>query len=423
MEKKQGYSITTYQFRLYQKHLERFVFTKNLYCQVTAFYLALIFDKDFSGLSDYELQRSIEVLTQGEKKKGIEPEYPLPYGKVPLYFRRAALREAAAAARSYISRAEKAGNGKVSIPKSLNTSPVYYKGMYRNLDLHNKQIELKLFNGKEWKWDKYHFTMDGRELVEGVELLSPTIKIDRKQVFLYFPVKQQVDDVRTVKERAGERYLAVSLQMGEVFAACVAEQPESVKAEERIKRQIYMVRGGKEFYHRRRLLENKLRMAVEAGKREGLPQTTETERIQRIRRKLRYVIKEEAHRVSREIVNFAEKENCRVIAIPDYQGNLGLNRKPYFQYSDYDWIGRRIIEYTAYKSFQKGIVLCRIPVKGISEKCSQCGAKIKRYNEGHKPGMGYLGGRLYLCPNGHKGNTAINTAENIGIRYRELYWG
>jgi len=402
--------------------LERFVFTKNLYCQVTAFYLALIFDKDFSGLSDYELQRSIEVLTQGEKKKGIEPEYPLPYGKVPLYFRRAALREAAAAARSYISRAEKAGNGKVSIPKNLNTSPVYYKGMYRNLDLHNKQIELKLFNGKEWKWDKYHFTMDGRELVEGVELLSPTIKIDRKQVFLYFPVKQQVDDVRTVKERAGERYLAVSLQMGEVFAACVAEQPESVKAEERIKRHIYMVRGGKKFYHRRRLLEDKLRLAVEAGKREGLPQTTETERIQRIRRKLRYVIKEEAHRVSREIVNFAEKENCRVIAIPDYQGNLGLNRKPYFQYSDYDWIGRRIIEYTAYKSFQKGIVLCRIPVKGISEKCSQCGAKIKRYNEGHKPGMGYLGGRLYLCPNGHKGNTAINIAENIGIRYRELYW-
>ena len=111
-----------------------------------------------------------------------------------------------------------------------------------------------------------------------------------------------------------------------------------------------------------------------------------------------------------------------MIAIPDYQGNLGLNRKPYFQYSDYDWIGRRIIEYTAYKSFQKGIVLCRIPVKGISEKCSQCGAKIKRYNEGHKPGMGYLGGRLYLCPNGHKGNTAINIAENIGIRYRELYW-
>ena len=148
MEKKQGYSITTYQFRLYQKHLERFVFTKNLYCQVTAFYLALIFDKDFSGLSDYELQRSIEVLTQGEKKKGIEPEYPLPYGKVPLYFRRAALREAAAAARSYISRAEKAGNGKVSIPKNLNTSPVYYKGMYRNLDLHNKQIELKLLMEK-----------------------------------------------------------------------------------------------------------------------------------------------------------------------------------------------------------------------------------------------------------------------------------
>lgn len=438
MEGKQGYSITTYRFRLYRKHPEWFVCTKELYSKTADFYLSLILDRELSGLSDYELQRAVEVLSQGEKKKGIAPECPVPYGKLPLYFRRAALREAAAAARSYMARAKREdGDGRAArMPESLDTSPVYYKGMYRNLDLSSHKIELKLFTGTEWKWDTWHFTTDGRELSEDAELLSPTIKIEGKQIFLHFPVKQPVDDVRAVRERAGERYLAVSLQLGEVFAACVAERPdmeengekaeeetdcqERTETEEPSERRIRMIRGGKEFSHRRRLLENKLKQAVEDGKKAGLTQTAETERI---RRKLKYIIREEAHRVSREIVNFAEEERCRVIAVPDYQGNPGLNKKPYLPSSDYDWIGRRIIEYTAYKSFQKGIVLCRIPVKGISESCSRCGAKIRRYNEGHRPGEGYLGGRLYVCPNGHRGNTAVNTAENVGKRYREAYWG
>ena len=131
-------------------------------------------------------------------------------------------------------------------------------------------------------------------------------------------------------------------------------------------------------------------------------------------------MKEQAHKVSREIVSFAEQMECKVIAVPDYQGNPGFNAKPYLKASDYDWIGRRIIEYTSYKSFQKGIVLCRVPVKGISSECSLCEAKIRRYNEGHKSGTGYLGGRLYECPNGHKGNTALNTARNVRKRYAEM---
>ena len=70
-EKKKGYSITTYRFRLYRKHPEWFVSTKEIYCKVADFYLALILDRGLAFLSDYELQRRVEVLTQGEKKQGI----------------------------------------------------------------------------------------------------------------------------------------------------------------------------------------------------------------------------------------------------------------------------------------------------------------------------------------------------------------
>lgn len=416
---KKGYSITTYRFRLYRKHPEWFVSTKEMYCKVADFYLRLILDREFIHMSDYELQRRVEVLTQGDKKRGICAECPMPYGKVPLYFRRAALREAAAAVKGYISRSSRQPEGlqAASVPRGLDTSPVYYKGMYRNLDLIENKIELKLYNGTEWKWSVYRFTMDGREIPEGAELMSPTIKIEEKQIFLHFPVKQTVEDVRTVKERAGERYLAVSLQLGDVFAACVAETPSIEEVSLVENRRICMVHGGKKFCHRRNLLEERLKQLI----RETEVIDGAAAREEQQREKLRRLIKQQAHQVSREIVDFASKEGCKVIAVPDYQGNPDFDRKPYLSSSTYDWIGRRIIEYTAYKSFQKGIVLCRIPVKGISENCSRCGARIKRYNEGHAPGEGYLGGRIYICPNGHRGNTALNTAENVGIRYREMY--
>lgn len=398
MPEGKGYCITTYKFRLYKKHLDWFMETKKLYCQVAEFYLALIFQEQMAGLSDYELQRKLEILTQGEKRKGTAPVYPLPFGKVPLYFRRAALREAAAAARSYQTRRE-TFKGEVQKPVKLDTSPVYYKGMYRNLAVESGKLELKLYTGSEWKWSAYRFTMDGRSIPEGAELLSPTIKMKKGQAYLHFPVKEVVEDVRTVKERGNEKALFVSLQLGDVFAACVTEGPEH----------IHMVRGGDQFRHRRSRLEQRLKRAREAEKRKE---------IENIKEKLRDLISEQAHKASREIVAFAEETGCRVIVVPDYQGNPGFHARPYLKASDYDWIGRRIIEYASYKSFQKGIVLCRVPVKGISSECSVCGAKIKRYNEGHRPGTGYLGGRLYECPNGHKGNTAVNTARNVGRRYQ-----
>lgn len=404
VEQKRGYCITTYKFRLYRKHPEWFAKTREMYCQTAEYYLSLIFAERLAGLSDFELQRRVEILTQGEKSKGIAPAAPLPFGKVPLYFRRAALREAAAAARSYETRRaaiSSAGKTEIPSPVSLDTPPVYYKGMYRGLDLSEKRIELKLYTGKEWKWSSYRFSTDGREIPQDAVLLSPTIQSRNGQVFLHFPVKEAVGDVRTAKERAGEQYLSVSLQLGDTFAACVTEEPERIR----------MIRGGSRFRCRRLLLEQQLKQAQEEGK------SAEAEKW---KEKLRALIKEQAHKVSREIVSFAEETGCKVIAMPGYRSNPGFNRKPYLEASDYDWIGRRIMEYTAYKSFQRGILLCRVPAKGISAECSLCSAKIRRYNEGHAAGTGYLGGRLYECPNGHKGNTALNTARNIRNRYAKM---
>ena len=48
-------------------------------------------------------------------------------------------------------------------------------------------------------------------------------------------------------------------------------------------------------------------------------------------------------------------------------------------------------------------------------------AKIKKYNEGHIPNVNYHGGKLFICPNGHKGNTARNATINIGKQFLSYY--
>lgn len=385
MGEKTGYAVTTYRFRLYRKHMEWFSQTRELYSQVADFYLALILGQELAGLSDYELQRRVELLTQGSKKQGVVPACPMPYGRVPLYFRRAALREAAGAARSYQTRSQ-TREGTPSRPEHLDTSPVYYQGMYRRLDLEERKIELKLYTPEGWKWAAFRFTMDGRELPAGAQLLSPTIKLEGGQIFLHFPVKIPVCDVRTARERAGEKYLAAVFPHGEVFAACITGQPGEEKG------QVRLIRGGKEFYHRRRRLERQL------GESLGDRRLEES-----IREKLRNLIRSQAHRVSRELVDFAGQEGCKLIVVPErFSAESSADQNG-------AGIESRVAEYSAYKSFQKGIVLCRIPVRGIWESCSICGEAIRE------------SGGQYECVRGHRGNTALNAARNLGRQYRRKY--
>lgn len=428
-----GYCITTWRLRLYRKHPGRFLATKELYSSVVEFYLRLIVSRNLQNKTSYTLQREVEVLTQGERQSGTPPACPLPYGKVPLYFRRAALNEAAGLA-SHLAGRE---------APNIDTSPVYYKGMYRNLDMEKRRIELKLYTGEKWEWGKYRFAMDGRVWKAGMEFLSPTIKAENGEVFLCIPVKTPVADSRTVKERSGERYLCTAFGMGETLAGCVAVTPQKAvkkqmqeeessgkgrpaesggretglsEREGGRKRKICMIHGGDTFRRKRRQLEEALVQAKEDAKQSGAAGQSESKRMGKLRKELSRLIRNEAHRVSREILEFAKEQGCQVIVTPDYQGNLGLNWKKWIAYSEYDWIARRCIQYLSYKAFQNGIVLCRIPAKDLSRYCCRCGEELR-------PAKEWENGKVCLCRNGHRQNRLLNTAENAGKRYEELNSG
>lgn len=83
-----------------------------------------------------EALRILEILTIVGRDKQPVPT-PLPWKKIPLYFRRAAINTATAAAKSYLARVTQ------EYPTEKFTESVtFYKGMYR--DFQDNTISLKL---------------------------------------------------------------------------------------------------------------------------------------------------------------------------------------------------------------------------------------------------------------------------------------
>ena len=122
-----GYAITTYKIQLNYKHLNWFKQTQSLFDSVLAFYYELLEKQpEALSLTNQNLLRHLELQTI-KQRDGTPPETPLPFEKIPLYFRRAAINAAISMYRSYVGKlkAWQEGtikSGKPSPPKRLHMS-------------------------------------------------------------------------------------------------------------------------------------------------------------------------------------------------------------------------------------------------------------------------------------------------------------
>ena len=310
LKMKAGYAITTYKIQLNYKHLDWFKKTQSLFDAVLAFYYELLEKQpEALELSNQNLLRHLELQTI-KQRDGTQPETPLPFERIPLYFRRAAINAAISMYRSYTSKLrdwetgqekqmeneelrvensgpesqsdsesnqigdadlhhnlplstfnlppESAKKGRPSRPKNLHMSMLYYKGMYK--DFADGQILLKLYTGKTWAWVKHRYT--GRPFPENAELMSPTIVIKKKKVMLHIPVKEVVEDSRTAKERVkqNEKFVAVALTGSDSLAVCTTIQADGRASHP------YFIKGGKELAHRRKQLLGYTKRSI-AGKK------------------------------------------------------------------------------------------------------------------------------------------------------------
>lgn len=397
-QKKTGYIILTYRVRLYDRHMKLLLDTKSLYNKTANHFFSILCQKKYLlELSDFQLLRELETLcigTKEQKNSGRLPEFPLTdFPKIPLYFRRSAINAAITMARKKLNNSWKE-EGEPDFPMVL------YQGMYQ--EFIGCSIEIKVFDGKKWNWVKIPFT--GRNFPDGAKTMSPTLVFSKKQAYLHVPVRMEVDDIRTVKERmAQEEYLcAVAFPDYDVSAAAVIMdmQGNEVKT--------CFFRGGKEREHQRKKLQRRLEKSRCSRNTFG---PEENKVIYEEIRKLNHHF---AHTISKQLLDYCLQQEIKIIVVPNYEDSIDFRDKRYLKTDSYRWLGRSIIKNLKYKAFREGIIVTSVKPYKISQLCSECGEPIQRYNEGHASGIAYYGGKLFVCPNGHTGNTAGNSAKNIG---------
>ena len=314
MGKKTGFRTITYRFRLYCDHMDWLKETKQMYNRVLAFYYDVIRkEPEIWDVPKLKMMRELELLTVGSKaEESTDTKYPVPFEKVPLYFRRAAINDAIRLQVSFRTGEE---NG-AKQAEGFDASPIYYKGMYKEFT--NTSIRLKLFNGDKWVWEDCTIDTCGRTMPEEEQMMSPIIVLEKGRAMLHVPVKEEVEDVRTVKERLGdsEKICAAYFPNSDTMAALVVLDGTGKLLESRF------IHGGKDLAHRKKVLLERIeknRKSMGFDKKSGKKQISADDETvgtgenanekvlppdenKSLKEKIHRITDDTAHKVSREIL-------------------------------------------------------------------------------------------------------------------------
>lgn len=368
-----GFYTLTYRFRILDGDEQVFEKTKELYNQLAEFFLELYFSNSFlSRVSAGQLLREMEKLVipaRGCESAPVE----FPFGKVPLYFRRAAINGAIAAARQMESRKEK-WNG-----QSLHMAPVFYRGMYRELS--DERVELKLWDGAKWRW--YPLKLRGRQWPSEGRQMSPTLVLDtmNRSPMLHVPVQLENDDARTIREKIKqqEQICGICFTNEDAFAVCGIVRKDGSFGKARF------CRGGKEYRHRCEQTLKKINASRKAVGSYG--KSRDPQLNKRYWKYLKHLGEHFAHQTAREIVDFCKENGFGVLALPDYEeryGSMVLNRVGKWTPL---YLSIRIRKILEYKAWSEGISIAKVRY-------------YRRENAGEKNG----------------GNRYLETARRIGLQ-------
>jgi IS605 OrfB family transposase len=402
--------------------------TKTLYNQVVAFYFELYqLHPGLLELSQKEALRQAEQLTHRTK------DNPTPLillaeaisVNIPALLRRAAINAARGAFRSFAShltrwRKEKAkfeAKGKTFHkrppvpPRMFNFNLPFYKGLFKERT--ERSIMVYLYSGSSWQWVKLR--LRGEPLPEGWEAGSPTLIRRGKQFRLHTPLEKQIEKPQKVLEQVANnphlRVCAVDLNMTEALAVCTILAADGTEVATRF------IGGGRELHARRKRLLGK----VAANRRKtGIVAEGEQDN-KALWRKIRAIDENEAHRISRRIVDFAV-ENGASILVFEHLGKLRPQKGCYSKRSNQKrayWLKGKIVTFSRYKAWEYGLLTCRVNSAYTSQRCAVCGYQpVARYAAGEAPLEYRVGAPLYFCPDClRRGNADRNASVNIGLRF------
>ncbi len=367
------------------KHVEYLVKTQELYNELVKFYYDLYLDH-LAGeqLSSQELLRALEKLTVVGRDKQEVP-YLLPWKKVPLYFRRAAINAAVAAGKSYLMRNQQQRT------RQFHQAVTFYKGMYQ--DMTESEVTLKVWNGEKWRW--LRLRLSGNKIPENAQPMSPSIVIKSTGIELHIPVKELVPDGRNAKMRmeADEKICPVIFTNQDTCVICGCMTVDGKLENPNF------IRGGRSYENHCKDVLDKIEKSRQASGDDGNCKAN-----QKYWLKLKNLNDFYSHKFSREVIEYCLKHGAKILVLPEYQETYSK----YVMTTVGNWsplhLSGQIREKLKYKAWQEGILVLEVNEYHISSTCSVCGGKVKRKN------------LEYQCENGHRGNAYLNTVRNLGKR-------
>lgn len=386
------YSIVTKKFNLCSGQRKWFQATQDLYNEILEFYYRLYLEL-LAGqkLNSQETLRELEKLTVVGRDRQ-SPAHPLPWEKVPLYFRRAAINAAIAAAKSFLAR-----GGQQKCTDRFCKSVTYYKGMYR--DLSEREVTLRVWTGERWNWHRCRLT--GNVFPEEGQPMSPSVVIKEKRMELHVPVKTRVQDGRTAKARMAAEEKVCSLVFTNTDTAVICC---ILNATGEMEHSLFL-RGGDQYAHQcRQVLEKIGRSETACGGNDGNRKAN-----QKYWMKLKHLNEYYSHKFSRQIIDYCAEYQAKLLILPEY--DRGYSKM--IMTSVGNWsplhLSTQIRQKLNYKAWEAGIVILEVNQSGTSDRCCKCGAAIRKQGE------------EYTCENGHRGNAYLNTAQNLGKKCLESF--
>lgn len=411
--------------------------TKTLYNQVVSFYFDVYQSELFLlDMGAKDALTAIEKLTH-RTVQNPNPLIPLDVAivaDIPSMFRRAAINQARGSFQSFSSNMERwrkdkeafeskptkkgkkrvYGNRPPVPPRQFNFNPSLYDGMHK--DRTTDSIMVKLWSGYAWQWVKIVLKGD---CPNDWDTGSPIIVHRRGHFFLHTPVSKKIENPGKlslqVKEQRLQRICSVDLNLDGTAAVCVILNNDGTPIATKF---IHRSPGLDDC--RKRLLGQ---IAIKRSKT-GIIATDEQDNA-RLWQRIRDLDENEAHRISRRIVDFAETNRANVLVF-EHLKNLTPVKGKYSTRSNAKrayWLKGKIVDFSQYKAWHVGIITSRVSPKDTSRLCPCCKQPIARYSNGQSPIDYNPGSPLYLCNHClSRGNADRAASINVGHKFLDRYY-
>jgi putative transposase len=333
-------------------------------------------------------------------------KYP-SFRKFPSYLRRAAIADAIGIVSSFQTRYREwqSGNRKhrycrpPKLTAMCQSYPALYKGQQIRYGENYRNVRIKVWNGSDWIWTKPILIKKqgrNRHLVEGNEIQSPALVVNKKTCQLSMPVK-----IKPIKKEESAYIASVDLGINNAATIAIVGGDGTVKARK-------FINPARDIDRRNRRRMKIARKAKQSARITG--QKHHKGFCRGLYRKSSHINLEISRKVMRGIVEFAKLHNVKIIVFENLAGwKAKAGRKGSLQKQKFHlWCHRKIVELTQERWQELGGQVVFVNPKYTSAYAFDGSGKVKRSKINYS---------LCRFSTGKQYNADLNASYNIGARY------